>query len=56
MDPHAPGFAEWLLVGLGASRDATRQHIDSEALAYERLGELAHVPGEAALDNRRILP
>ena len=40
----------------GDSSLAARQHVDLDALADERLGELAHVPRQPALDHRRVLP
>ena len=36
--------------------EAARQHVDRNALANERLGELAHVARQAALDHGRVLP
>src|SRR6266576_3116902 len=33
-----------------------REHVHRRALAHERLGELAHVPREPALDDRWVLP
>ena len=35
---------------------AAREHVHLDALGDELLGELAHVPREAALDDRRVLP
>ena len=32
------------------------EHVDVDALDHELLGELAHVPGKPALDDRRVLP
>src|SRR4030088_407726 len=56
MNPHASRFAEARILGLRRSPHAAREHVHPKALAHERLGQLAHVPREAALDNRRILP
>ena len=35
---------------------AAGQHVHGHPLADQRLGELAHVPGQAALDHGRVLP
>ena len=35
---------------------AARDDVDLVAVAHELLGQLAHVPGESALDDRRVLP
>ena len=35
---------------------AAREHVHVDALGGQVLGQLAHVPGEAALDQRRVLP
>jgi hypothetical protein len=35
---------------------AAREDVDLDALAHELLGQLAHVTGEAALDDGRVLP
>ncbi len=43
------------LVG-GRLLAAASEHVDLGAEVDERLGELADVPGEAALDQRRVLP
>ena len=40
----------------GQAPAAARDDVDLVAVAHELLGQLAHVPGEAALDDRRVLP
>jgi hypothetical protein len=32
------------------------EHVHGDPLAHQRLGELAHVPGQPALDHGRVLP
>ena len=36
--------------------ETAREHVDLDVLADEVLGQLADVAGEAALDQRRVLP
>ncbi len=33
-----------------------RENVHGHSLAHQRLGELAHVPGQPALDHGRVLP
>ena len=40
----------------GARPHSAGQDVHAHALAHQRLGELAHVAREAALDHRRVLP
>src|SRR5665811_955630 len=53
---HATELARAWLVDLGALAPLTREHVDDDALADERLCELAHMSREPALDHRRVLP
>ena len=54
VDDHAVAI---LRVGAaGGAVAAAREHVDLGAVADELLGELAHVAGEAALDDRGVLP
>ena len=48
-DAAAPLLGRRLLAAAG-------QHVDLDVALDQRLGELAHVAGEAALDQRRVLP
>ena len=41
---------------LRAVTGPAREHVDGHPPAHERLGELAHMPGQAALDHGRVLP
>src|SRR3954466_11231068 len=49
------GDAAAALLG-GRPLPAAGQHVDLCVLVDQALGELAHVTGEAALDQRRVLP
>ena len=44
-----------LLLG-GRVLDAAGQHVHLGALGHQALGQLAHVAGQPALDQRRVLP
>src|SRR5947209_13112635 len=41
---------------LAVQADATGEHVDTRALAHERLGELAHMASEPPLDHWGVLP
>ncbi len=41
---------------LGQGGVAARQDVHVDVAAVERLGDLAHVAGESAFDDRRVLP
>ena len=56
MHPHAGELRQAGLTRLWWIADPAREHVHARPLADERLGELAHVPGQPALDHGRVLP
>ncbi len=56
MDVHSTDLLGGPSLDVGIRANATREHIHCHSLADESLGELAHMPRQAALDHRRILP
>jgi hypothetical protein len=49
------GDAVAVLLGVQVTA-AARDHVDVHAVGHEVLRQLAHVPRQAALDDRRVLP
>ena len=49
-------WTPWQLLLGGHRVAAAREHVHLDVLLHELLGQLAHVPREPALDDRRVLP